>query len=104
LAIQLLPSAKDTDVPLGACTVLLDFLPPSGQRNTIVATAIGTQLNLALLKACNFNETIGMCVIWRFGTSSFRVSNVLFVNPETGSDAGSVVFPKMTQEDANKLK
>ena len=67
----------------------------------ITATAFGTQINLALLKALNFRERIGMCIIWRFASSSFRINEVTFIAPDS---SGAAAFPKMTAEDLEKLK
>jgi len=102
LGIRLLPSDKVTDVPLGACLVALEFTTQNGQTGYITATAVGTQLNLALLKACNFGEQIYMCIVWRFATSAFRVSEVTFICP--GCDSSAASFPRMTPGDVEKLK
>ena len=101
-AIRLLPSNAQTDVPLGACLVAVEFTTQNNQTALITATAFGTQINLALLKALNFRERIGMCIIWRFASSSFRINEVTFIAPDT--DTSAAAFPKMTAEDLEKLK
>ncbi len=100
-AIRLLPSNAQTDVPLGACLVQLEFTTNNNQTAVITATAFGTQINLALLKALNFRERVGMCIIWRFASSSFRINEVTFIAPDS---SGAAAFPKMTAEDLEKLK
>ena len=61
--IDLYESDPGTDVPIAPCDVWFNFITENNQGPyTLNATAFGTQLNLALLKAVNFNETISMCV------------------------------------------
>ena len=100
-AIRLLPSNAQTDVPLGACLVAVEFTTQNNQTAVITAVAYGTQINLALLKALNFRERIGMCIIWKFATSQFRIIEVTFIAPDSDEAAA---FPKMTAEDLEKLK
>ena len=64
LEITLYKSYRFMDVPIAPCELWIDFYPHSGQGPyTMPATAFGTQLNLALLKAHNFDETVDSCLL-----------------------------------------
>jgi hypothetical protein len=51
-----------SDVPTQSCKVALEFDFPNGETSLISATACGTQINLALLKAFNFKEDVYLCL------------------------------------------
>ena len=66
-AMRLHESNSDDDVPVASCEVSIegfDYVDDSGDIHDtnwgFIATASGTQLNLALLKAQNMNERIGL--------------------------------------------
>jgi hypothetical protein len=64
LEITLYDSSRFWDVPIAPCELWIEFFPHSGQGPYILpATAFGTQLNLALLKAYNFDETVDACLL-----------------------------------------
>ena len=61
--INVYESDPATDVPVAPCDVWMNFLTENGQGPyTLPATAFGTQLNTALVKAVNFQEQVSMCV------------------------------------------
>jgi hypothetical protein len=62
-AINLWESDPGTDVPIAPCELWITFAPESGQGPWLLpATAFGTQLNIALLKAYNFGLLVQGCV------------------------------------------
>ena len=98
-AIRLYESNIGNDVPIQACDVAIRFTTENNQTSIITATAFGTQLNLALLRALNSGECIEICLTYRFigGTRvTFIVNNIAF---PCGAN-----FPVMTIQDAAGLK
>jgi hypothetical protein len=98
-AIQLFQS-NASDIPVKVCQVAVDMVTDvkpdgsGGQRYVFTATAYGTQINLALLKAFNAQEDIKVCTLMRLtgpSTVSFRITDVTF--PCTA------VFPVITAQD-----
>jgi hypothetical protein len=82
LEITIYESIDSNDVPISNCDLWIDFTFDSGQGPyTIPATAFGTQLNLALLKAYNYNETIDGCLLLTIlppNNFTVKVHNVTF--------------------------
>ena len=61
--INVYESDAATDVPIQPCDVWMNFLTENNQGPyTLPATAFGTLLNTALVKAVNFQEQVSMCV------------------------------------------
>lgn len=90
LGIQLLNS-NTSDVPRGACKVAVSILTDNGQTWTFTALAFGTQINLALLKAYNYQEDVEICTLIRqIGPSkvAFTITDVTF--------PCAYVFPELT--------
>ena len=79
-AINLWESDPGTDVPIAPCDLWITFGPASGQGPWLLpATAFGTQLNLALLKAHNFGIAAQGCVALVIDPPndfSIRITNV----------------------------
>jgi hypothetical protein len=98
-AIQLYNS-NGSDVPNRACKVAIDMITDikpdgsGGQPYVVTATAFGTQINLALLKAFNYQEDIYICTLMRLVAPSrvtFKITDVTF--------PCSAVFPSVTAQD-----
>ena len=71
------------DTPTESCKVALEFDFPNGETSLITATACGTQINLALLKAFNFNEDVYLCLYMTWdpahgGKVTYDIKNVTF--------------------------
>ena len=71
------------DTPTQSCKVALEFDFPNGETSLISATACGTQINLALLKAFNFNEDVYLCLYMTWdpahgGVVTYDIKNVTF--------------------------
>jgi hypothetical protein len=65
LWITLWESDPGNDVPVEPCDVWISFVTENNQGPyTLPATAFGTQLNLALLKALNFQENVSACLVF----------------------------------------
>lgn len=92
-AIQLYQS-NSSDIPVQACRVAISMVTDAGQDYVISATAFGTQLNLALLKAFNYQEDIYICTLMKLISPSrvtFRITDVTF--------PCSAIFPSATAQD-----
>lgn len=80
--IKLYDSKVNNDVPNQPCDVNLTCDPILGQTMTLDATAQGTQLNLALLKACNWDESVSITLDVEFDAQfqpiSIKVTDVDF--------------------------
>jgi hypothetical protein len=71
------------DTPTESCKVALEFDFPNGETSLISATACGTQINLALLKAFNFKEDVYLCLYMTWdpahgGVVTYDIKNVTF--------------------------
>ncbi len=73
--ITLHESDPETDVPLEDCRLWLTLTLQDGRTFHVEAVAKGTQLNIALLKAFNFNKRISVCVFLEPGVPGifFRI-------------------------------
>ena len=64
LWINLWESDPSTDVPVQPCNVWIRFVTENNQGPyTLPATAGGTQINLGLLKALNYQENVSACLV-----------------------------------------
>ena len=100
-AIQLSASDCATDVPLAPCVGALIFPFPNGEVAKITATACGTQINLALLKAFNESESVYVCMYMAWdplhgNTVTYVINSVSF--------PASPVFPVNSIGDAAALQ
>jgi hypothetical protein len=100
-AITLSASDCGTDVPIAPCKVALTFPFPNGEIAQITATACGTQINLALLKAFNESESVYVCMYMAWdplhgNTVTYVINSVSF--PATP------VFPVNSIGDAAALQ
>ena len=71
------------DTPTQSCKVALEFDFPNGETSLITATACGTQINLALLKAFNEPEDVYLCLYMTWdpahgGKVTYDIKNVTF--------------------------
>jgi hypothetical protein len=90
-----------SDVPIAPCKVALTFPFPNGETAEISATACGTQINLALLKAFNESEPVYICLYMAWdplhgNTVSYVIKDVSF--------PAVPVFPVNTIGDAAALR
>ena len=89
LSMNLWESDPATDVPVQPCDVWIRFVTENNQGPyTLPATAFGTQINLALLKALNYQENVSACLVFIIippNEFEIRIRNIDFEVDEESS-------------------
>jgi hypothetical protein len=79
-----------SDVPKEACNVALNFAFPNNENSNITATACGTLINLALLKAFNYQEEVDICLGMAWDPDHGNTVTYKILNVTLSSSGGGV--------------